>query len=70
MEFITQVQVWMFQSFTFLYSHNQHALVTFVKVFVNLRCFKGEDHLFMQSVHLRSTRTIITQRTLCVVGSR
>ena len=49
-----------YRALTFLYVHNQHAHVTSVKVFVNARCFKIEDRLFVQPVHLRSTRTIVT----------
>ena len=30
----------LYRAFTVLYSHNQHAIVTSVKVFVNIRCFK------------------------------
>ena len=29
-----------YHSFTFLYSHNQHAYVTFIKVFVKMRLFQ------------------------------
>ena len=44
LKFITHVYVWMlkyphfvsFISFTFLYSHNQHAFVTFVKLLKSL----------------------------------
>ena len=32
----------LYRTFTVLYSHNQHAIVTSVKVFVNTRCFKSK----------------------------
>ena len=41
------VSTFVYHTFTFLYSHNQHAYVTYVKVVV---ASKGEDHLFVHSV--------------------
>ena len=63
LEFITQVHVWMFQyphfvSFTFLYSHNQHAFVTSVKVFVNIRYFKSKV------IYLCNQCTLVRQEQL------
>ena len=37
------LSAFLYQTFTVLYSHNQHAIVTSVKIFVNVRCFKSED---------------------------
>ena len=34
------VSAFLYHAFTVLYSHNQHAYATSVKVFVNIRCFK------------------------------
>ena len=62
------VLTFLYRAFTVLYLHSQHAFVTFVKVFVNTRCFKNEDHLFVQPVHLHSTKTMITQRTRYLVA--
>ena len=34
------VSIFLYHAFTVLYSHNQYAFVTSVKVFVNIRCLK------------------------------
>ena len=57
------VSTFLYHAFTVLYSHNQHAYVTPVEVFVNVRRLKSEDRLFVQSLHLSSARRIVAQRT-------
>ena len=59
----TQFCIRTINAYTVLSLDKQRAYVASVKVFEIYIVSKSEDHLFVQPVHLRSTKAIITQRT-------